>query len=79
MPAGADGELGFDLGGMQRVILRDQEGLKGGTIHKQSHCWELDVQHVVMPFLITHLGGERLDQGLGLTTDCISAKEFKRT
>lgn len=58
LPAGADGELGFDRGGMQRVILRDQERLKCGTIHKQSHCRELDVHHVVMPFFITHLRQE---------------------
>lgn len=55
LPAGANSELSFNLGGVERVILCDQEGLEGSSIHKQRHCRELDVQHIVMPFLITDL------------------------
>lgn len=55
LPAGANSELSFNLGGVERVILCDQEGLEGRSIHKQSHCRELDVQHIVMPFFITDL------------------------
>lgn len=82
LPAGADGELGFDLGGMQRVILRDQERLEGGTIHKQSHCRELDVQHVVMPFFITHLRREMCISDLVYTQAALDqsfACVFRRT
>ena len=55
MPAGTDGELGFDLGGVQWVVLCDQEGLEGGPIHKQRHSGELDIQHIVMPLFVTSL------------------------
>lgn len=55
LPAGADGELGLNLGRVQRVILCDQEGLKGGSIHKQRHGGELHVQHIVMPLFVAHL------------------------
>lgn len=55
MPAGTDGELGFDLGCVQRVILRDQEGLKGGSVHKQRHGGELHIQHIVVPLFVAHL------------------------
>lgn len=55
LPTGTDGKLGFDLGCVQRVILCNQEGLKGGSIHKQRHGGELHVQHVVMPLFVAHL------------------------
>ena len=55
MPAGTDGELRLDLGGVQRVVLSDQEGLEGGAVHKQGHGGELHVQHVVMPLFVAHL------------------------
>lgn len=35
LPAGTNGELRFDLGGVQWVVLCNQEGLKGSSIHKQ--------------------------------------------
>lgn len=55
LPAGANSELSFNLGGMERVILCDQEGLEGNSIHKQRHTRKLDVQHIVVPFFITDL------------------------
>jgi len=55
LPAGTNGELSLDLGGVQWVVLCDQEGLKGGSIHKQRHGGELHIQHIVMPLFVTHL------------------------
>lgn len=57
LPTGTNGELSFNLGGVQGVILCDQEGLKRGPVHKQRHGGELHVQHIVMPLFVTHLGG----------------------
>lgn len=61
LPAGTDGELSFDLGGVQWVVLRNQEGLKGSSVHKQGHGGELHIQHVVMPLFVTHLDDTRAD------------------
>lgn len=55
LPAGTDGELGFDLGSVQWIILRHQEGLKGGSIHEQGHSGEFHIQHIVMPLFVAHL------------------------
>lgn len=55
LPAGTNGELSFYLGGMQWVVLCNQEGLKGSSIHKQRHSGELYIQHIVMPLFVTHL------------------------
>lgn len=40
---------------MQGVVLGYQERLEGDTVDEQGHRGELDVQHVMMPFLITRL------------------------
>lgn len=55
LPAGTNSELSFNLGGMQWVVLCNQEGLKGSPIHKQRHSGELHIQHVVMPLFVTNL------------------------
>jgi len=55
LPAGTDGELSFDLGGVQRVVLCNQEGLEGGSIHKQRNSGELHIEHIVMPLFVTSL------------------------
>lgn len=41
LPAGTNGELSFNLGGVQWVVLCNQEGLKRSSIHKQRHSGEL--------------------------------------
>lgn len=60
LPASSNGQLGLQLGSMQGVVLGDQEGLEGHTVHEQGDRGELDVQHVVMPLLIAHLGSEEM-------------------
>lgn len=41
LPAGTNGELSFNLGGMQWIVLCNQEGLERSSIHKQRHSGEL--------------------------------------
>lgn len=55
LPAGTDGELSFDFGGVQWVVLCNQEWLEHSSIHKERHAGDLDVQHVVMPLFVTCL------------------------
>lgn len=55
LPAGTNGELRFNLGGVHRVVLCHQEGLKRSAVHKQRHGGELHIQDVVMPLFVTRL------------------------
>lgn len=55
LPAGTNRELSFYLGGVQWVVLCNQEGLKGSPIHKYRNSGELHIKHIVMPLFVTHL------------------------
>lgn len=55
LPAGTNGELSFDFGGVQWVVLCNQEWLEHRSIHKERHAGDLHVQHVVMPLFVTCL------------------------
>lgn len=59
LPAGTNSELSFNLGGVQWIVLCNQEGLKGSSVHKQRHRGELHIEHIMMPFFVTHLGKEQ--------------------
>lgn len=55
LPAGTDGKLTFDFGGVQWVVLCNQEWLEHSSIHKERHAGDLDIQHIVMPLFVTCL------------------------
>lgn len=56
LPAGADCELDVDLGGVDGPVVSHQVGVKGHPVHVERHHWELHVDDVVMPLLVTDLG-----------------------
>lgn len=74
LPAGSNSELGFDLRGVQWVVLCDKEGLKGSAIHKQRDCGELHIQHIVMPLFVTDLQETRSHSSQIIIQTCTSGK-----
>lgn len=55
LPAGTDGKLSFNFGGMQWVVLGNQEWLEHSSIDKESHAGDLHIQHIVVPLFVTRL------------------------
>lgn len=73
LPAGSNGKLGLQLGSVHGVVLSHQERLQGDAVDEQGHRGELDVQHVMMPFLIADLRwrerGDGEEEGKGRETE----------
>ena len=65
LPAGSNGQLHIDLGGMDGPIIRHQIGVVGHTINVQGHHRKLNVDDVVVPLLVADLkNGAREGQEL---------------
>lgn len=64
LPAGANRELHVDLRGVDGPVVGHQVGVVGHPVHVEGHAWELHVDDVVMPLLVTDLSGGGVSDSL---------------
>lgn len=55
-PAGPNHERRFPPGWVDETIVMDESGVEGDAIGVERDCGELEVQGIVVPFVVTHLG-----------------------
>lgn len=58
LPASSDHELRFNTGRVKRVILSHREGLVRSAVHVEHHAWDVHVEDIVVPLLVTDLRGQ---------------------